>query len=376
VTARLALVVAATLLACLALSPAAGADVVRWGSESNNEAQTSPLEVEELPEPPMVIDAGNRTGYALEPNGTEFAWGSAGHGEFGNGKGEHSRNFAEQVDFPAGVRIVAIGEARASGFAVDSTGQGWAWGEGAGGMFCGGHKNTVLPIEVPGVTDAVAVQGGETHVLWLLANGTVVGCGTNEFGELGLGRANPEADMPMPVPGVSDAVEISAGERHSLVRTASGQVFAFGSNEMGQVCQPAGVKKLFKPTVIPLPGPASEVSGGGNHPWNGHSFFMVEGVPYGCGDDSSGQIGDGHTATKFSPAVATDLLSLGLTEVVAAGETSLGLSSSGEVYAWGNGEDGDLANGSEEGFSLMPLAVQSGALQVSATAENMLARTG
>ena len=33
--------------------------------------------------------------------------------------------------------------------------------------------------------NAVMVQGGESHSLWILANGTVVACGTNKHGELG-----------------------------------------------------------------------------------------------------------------------------------------------------------------------------------------------
>jgi alpha-tubulin suppressor-like RCC1 family protein len=103
--------------------------------------------------------------------------------------------------------------------------------------------------------------------------------------------------------------------------------------------------------------------------------FLVEGVPYGCGDDSSGQIGDGQTSNKFAPTVASEVLTLGLTKVVAAGEASMGLSSSGEVYTWGSAEAGDLGNGSDEGFSLSPVPVASEGLEVSATAHNMITRT-
>jgi alpha-tubulin suppressor-like RCC1 family protein len=375
IAGRLAVIAALALMPCLGFSAAAGAQVLRWGAESNNEEQTTPVGVTGLPEIPTTIDAGNRTSYALEPNGTEYAWGSGTHGELGNNSGEHSDDVAVKVQFPAGVHIVAIGEARASGFAIDSTGQGWGWGEGGAGIFCSARKNITLPTKVPGITDATAVQGGETHVLWLLANGTVVGCGSNNFGELGLGRSIPETETAQQVPDLSHVVEISAGERHTLARTSTGKVFAFGSNEEGQACQPERVNKVFTPTEVRLPGPASDISGGGNHPFNGHSLFLVEGVPYGCGDDSSGQIGDGQTSNKFTPTVASEVLTLGLTKVVAAGEASMGLSSSGEVYTWGSAEAGDLGNGSDEGFSLSPVPVASEGLEVSATAHNMITRT-
>jgi large repetitive protein len=59
---------------------------------------------------------------------------------------------------------------------------------------------------------------------------------------------------------------------------------------------------------------------------------------------------------------------------VAAGETSMGLSSTGEVYTWGSDMSGDLGDGKEVGFSLLPRAVDGGAVEISGTAYDMLAR--
>jgi alpha-tubulin suppressor-like RCC1 family protein len=352
----------------------ASAKVHRWGSEGPQSEQSTPLAIAGTEESPTLIDASNRSGYALEANGSVLAWGIGDEGELGDGSRGKSFDTAVRVDFPAGVKIVAIGEARASGFAIDSTGQGWSWGQGGDGSSCNGLEETDTPAKVPGVTDAVAVQGGEQHVLWLLANGTVVGCGNNVDGQLGLPSSTREASTPQQVAGLSNVVEISAGQLQSLARTASGKVYAFGSNAQGQLCASKSVKKLYTPTEVPLPGPASDISGGGNHLSDGTTLMMVEGVPYGCGDDESGQIGDGQTATKYAPTVAGELLTLGLTRVVSAGEASMGLSSSGEVYTWGSAVSGALGDGSETGFSLSPLAIDSGAVEISGTAWNMLDR--
>jgi alpha-tubulin suppressor-like RCC1 family protein len=366
--------VLATVCLCLLLAGTASAKVHRWGSEGPQTEQSTPLGIAGTEEAPTLIDASNRSGYALDASGGVLAWGIGNEGELGDGSRTKSYDAAVKVDFPAGVKIVAIGEARASGFAIDSTGQGWSWGQGGDGSSCNGLEETDTPAKVPDVTDAVAVQGGEQHVLWLLANGTVVGCGNNVDGQLGLPSSVRDASTPQQVAGLSNVVEISAGQVQSLARTASGKVYGFGSNGDGQLCMSKSVKKLFTPTEVPLPGAASEVSGGGNHLSDGTTMMMVEGVPYGCGDDESGQIGDGQTTTKYAPTVASELLTLGLTQVVAAGEASMGLSSSGEVYTWGSAASGALGDGSETGFSLSPLAVDSGAVEISGTAWNMLDR--
>src|ERR1019366_4446953 len=167
----------AFLTVCLTslLAASASAQVKHWGGYGEP-IPLVPTEVQGL-ENVTRIDAGNGSGYALESNATEWAWGENSEGELGNGTKAASYNGAVKVSFPKGVRIVAIGEARYAGIA-----------------------------------SAVAVQGGENHVLWLMADGTVRACGENWNGQLGVGASVPETNVPLEVPGLSEVVEISAGE--------------------------------------------------------------------------------------------------------------------------------------------------------------------
>ncbi len=365
----------ATALSTLLLVTSASGEVEHWGSYGAADTQQLPTAVPNL-ENVIAIHAANSANYALESNGTVWAFGEGAVGQLGDGLQEASLETAVRVHFPVGVKIVAIGEAESEGFAIDSTGQGWAWGRGGEGSLCMGEKAMGLttPAKVPGITGATAVQGGAHHVLWLLKNGTVDACGSNHRGELGVGSNVRKSESPLPVPGLSKVLEISAGQMTSCARTSSGAVYDWGGDTNGQVGNGAGEASVFEPFHVALPGPASAISCGGNKAIDGHTMAIVEGAVYGWGEDSYGQLGDGSTANKLLPVRATETRSLGLVAVVASGACSLGLAAGGEVYTWGSNEGEALGTKENVQLSVTPLLVDTGAHEISGTAYNSLVR--
>jgi alpha-tubulin suppressor-like RCC1 family protein len=373
-SARLYLAAATSACAALIATPSAGAQVVRWGTyfgggEGGAFTQPLPAAVPGLEQDVVALTASNAANYALK-DGAVYAFGDGGDGELGDGSTKASPTTPVKVSFPAGVSIVSIGEAKNAGFAIDSTGQGWAWGGGEQGDLCLGKPATrkvLVPEKVPGIANAVAVEGGQDHVLWLLANGTVEACGTNEEGQLGVGEAVEKSVVPVKVPGLSGVVEISAGNVISAARDASGAVYMWGGNEAGQIGTGTESEGVFEPFHVPLPGPASEVSAGGDLGSNGHTLALVHGEVYGWGADNSGQIGDGVKPDKLTP-VDTGLR---FSAVVASGACSLGLSD-GELWSWGGNAGQALGTGAA-GRQPDPALVASGVSMISATAMNSLA---
>ncbi len=369
---------ALTVLLVLLLAAAAPAQVQRWGSYGKGgEATASPTTIPGV-EDVTAIDAQNQASYMLESNGTLWAVGEGKTGELGDGLTEQDFGAAVQVGFPSGTEIVAIGEARSAGYAIDSHGHGWAWGKAFEGSLClGGVDEEVVltPREVT-IEDVKAVQGGSDHVLWLMSNGTVEACGLNKDGELGTGPHIKRSDTPVPVVGIPErVVEISAGQASSCARTEAGDVYDWGGDANGQVGNGVEEKAVYEPFHVPLPGPASEVSCGGNVSKNGHTHALVEGVLYGWGADSDGQIGDDDTSNKPYPTPATTPILF--SHVIASGEFSLGLTPTGEVYAWGSNTDETLATGmvrKAPKLSLTPLLVSTGQVEISSTAYNAMER--
>jgi alpha-tubulin suppressor-like RCC1 family protein len=361
----------------MALAAPASASLKRWGQYfggGETQTQAEPTPVTGL-EHVTAIDASNATSYALESNGLVYAWGNGRFGQLGNGGAANSPT-PVRVGFPSGVVIVAIGEARDQGYAVDSTGQGWAWGYNGHGSLCLGVAAMRLrPEKVPGITTATAVQGGENHVLWLLNNGTVESCGTNVQGQLGVGSRVQQSNVPLAVPGLTGIVRVSVGEHTSAALDSSGRLFMWGGNETGAVGVGQQFRDVYTPMQVQLPagaGAVTDVSAGGDFGENDHTLALVGGELYGWGQDSLNQVGDeamsdGSGENKFEPVPT----GLHFAQVVAGGAHSLGLDASGNVWAWGAGYGFALGTGTSKGI-LTPVIVDTGVSVISATATNSI----
>jgi alpha-tubulin suppressor-like RCC1 family protein len=141
----------------------------------------------------------------------------------------------------------------------------------------------------------------------------------------------------------------------------------WGDNVHGAIGVGSKAATIWTPGYVTLPGPASEVSTGGDLEDNGSSFAVLPGETlYGWGDDNHGQVGDDSTADKLSPVNT----GLHFASVVAGGVFSLGLTKEGEVYSWGGGFGGSLGVGGRSGPAFTPIFVESGVSEISATAKN------
>ena len=81
------------------------------------------------------------------------------------------------------------------------------------------------------------VCSGYYHTLLLMQNGVVVGFGRNDYGQLGLGHAQPRVHGPHVIASLRDknVVNISAGCYHSIAITSNGMLYVFGRNNHGQL---------------------------------------------------------------------------------------------------------------------------------------------
>src|SRR3954465_9178538 len=131
------------------------------------------------------------------------------------------------------------------------------------------------------------------------APSTVWTWGSNDFGQLGNGTTSATPSGPAAVAGVSDVVEMEGGREHIVTLTASGQVFAWGSNENGQLGV-GGTANRTVPTQVSVPCGAGGVSqGAAGH--NNTRARSADGRVFSWGLNSDGQLGDGTRTVRRTP---------------------------------------------------------------------------
>ena len=93
------------------------------------------------------------------------------------------------------------------------------------------------------------------------------------------------------------------------------------------------------------------------------------------GLNSQGQLGDGTRTPKFLPVKFTPPSGVTYELLASNGSTSYGVTSDGDVYAWGAGQKGQIGNGTKSGI-LTPVKVASHSTGISGTAYNVFINIG
>lgn len=342
---------------------AAHAGVYQWGNDGASMSLTPSLLASGEP---TALVASNASAYWIT-GGVEYAVGANSDGQLGDGSLTESEA-PVVVLLPAGVEPVALGETEGSGVTVLANGKVLAEGANIDGALCGKAKDVETPTYIAALEpyDIVAAAGGEGQMHYLQANGHVLSCGENGEGELGDGSIGGTSKTPVEVVGLSGVVQITSGEKQACARTTGGAVYCWGGNALGQVGDGA-TTDTGTPQLVIAEG-ATQVSAGGNLASNGHTLAVLDGEVLAWGDNEDGQYGDGNTTSYLSPHPAA----LHFERVAAGGEASL-FGEAGLVYAAGSRKSGQLADGSQRGFSDTPELVEGvTATLLSATARDAL----
>jgi alpha-tubulin suppressor-like RCC1 family protein len=211
------------------------------------------------------------------------------------------------------------------------------WGGGSAGQLGNGTTPTTSgPVAVTGLTSADAVVSGQYHSCALLTGRTVVCWGANTLGQLGLVADTVVRASPVAVPGLSNVVELAAGESHTCARLADGTVRCWGSGAAGQLGVSASTAT---PTTVPGLRDVAEIATGASHT----CARLADGTVQCWGLNAFGQCGDGTTANHTAPAPALGVA--GARQIVAGLHHTCALFDGGVARCWGRTSEGALGDG-------------------------------
>ncbi|MBK9754142.1 MAG: RCC1 repeat-containing protein [Nannocystis sp.] len=304
------------------------------------------------------LAAGARHTCALTHSGGVQCWGSNDGGALGagllpgggdDGQAGTVRNLTDATDLSSGN---AFSCAVAAG-----TVQCWGAG-GLGQLGDGTLADRSLAQPVPGISDAVQVAAGDGHVCARRSSGQVSCWGQNGSGQLGDGSKTMR-NKPTTVDGIADAVLIAAGGEHSCAARRSGPVLCWGKNATYQLgngkkddsARPVGVAGNL--------GPVTQLSLGTTH-----SCALLAGRRIMCwGGNYFGQVGSGHTVGYSEMPSPTGVQKVDDAVELAAGDDhTCARRSTGAIACWGKGDLGQLgANITSNWSTRVPVKDLSGA---------------
>jgi alpha-tubulin suppressor-like RCC1 family protein len=257
-----------------------------------------------------------------------------------------ARTSASKGETSAATRVRAVGSGEYHSLAVTSTGGVLAWGWNMVGQLGNGSTNgSDVPVKVklPAGTKVTAVAGGFAHSLALTSSGAIVAWGKNYNGDLGTGTTT-DSDVPLKVtlPVGTKVIAIAAGTDHNLAATSTGSALAWGLNNYGQLGN-GGTGSSSVPVSVTLPAgtKVTAVAAGSLH-----SLAVTStGGVLAWGYNLDGELGDGTRTSSDVPVKVKLPAGTKVVAVAAAGFTSLALTTTGAVLAWGYNKDGELGDG-------------------------------
>ncbi|KAK6729570.1 hypothetical protein RB195_006550 [Necator americanus] len=195
------------------------------------------------------------------------------------------------------------------------------------------------PLNAAG-TAVVSVACGEKHTILLAEDGKMWSVGGNEDGQLGRGGRGPGSFTIYPVSfsGGVKMLQIAAGRSHSLSVAEDGRLFAWGSNEHGQLAMPRHISWQETPnSIFRRVGELTEVVQVACGPL--HCIALLEsGAVAVWGEQADGAI-------LHSPQIVSQLIGVPIVRVIAGGRHCVAISAGGGVYVWGQNEYGQLGTG-------------------------------
>ena len=193
----------------------------------------TPVPYPELAGKVAAVAAGAYHALVLTKNGQLFAFGRAREGQLGSGKTTSAFGPVPEL---TGVVSFAAGTWHSA--AVRADGSAWVWGSNGRSELCDGttvNKASPMKVALPADQKATHVAAGGSSTLVRAGDGSLFGCGDNQFSSLGVDQPRVVPRPALIASGVAPAGIAVAGGSYAAHSSDGCAVRMGGSNHEGLV---------------------------------------------------------------------------------------------------------------------------------------------
>lgn len=219
------------------------------------------------------------------------------------------------------------------------------------GELCLGHCNSTSKLEHVPFFSAKSVRtivGGNEVLAVVMKDGSVFTCGLNKSGQCGNGTFEERVILATPVRALSgvpiDMVAAANGCEHMLAVATDGAVYSWGYNDRGQLGLGSTISKSHTPRLIESLREKYHITSAAVS-YHHSAVVSAAGELLTFGMNDCGQLGLDHTQHQHTPQLVDALASQVIAKVACGLYHTVAVTTSGEVYAFGKNDYGQLGLG-------------------------------
>jgi alpha-tubulin suppressor-like RCC1 family protein len=219
----------------------------------------------------------------------------------------------------------------------------WAWGRNDYGALGNGTLvGSIIPQNVTGLTDVIEIEAGDFFSAALKSDSTVWVWGHNNSGQLGIGNST-NSSTPIQIPTLTGVTHIAAGRMFMLAIKSDSTVWAWGLNDQSQAGTGAQTPSVFN-TPIQVPNLDSIIDISASR--YAHALALKsDGTVWAWGYNQFGQVGNATNTISLVPTQVINLNNIIALPKISGYGHSLALKSDSTVWSWGYNLNGQLGNG-------------------------------
>ena len=270
----------------------------------------------------VAVNSGGKHCLALSADGEVYSWGEGDDGKLGHGN-KTSCDRPRVIEALRGKDIISISCGGAHSAATTTTGELYTWGKGRYGRL--GHGDSEDQLK-PKLVEAllgyrvidVACGSGDAQTLCITDDDNVWSWGDGDYGKLGRGGSDG-CKIPMKIDSLAGlgVIKVECGSQFSVALTRSGSVFTWGKGDYHRlghgtddhVRRPRKVAALQGKRIVSIATGslhcvACTVETGST---SEKGATWTAGDVYTWGDNDEGQLGDGSTNAIQRPRLVAAL---------------------------------------------------------------------